>query len=373
MPDDPATRGPGADATPSVRTTATTGKISVLLPAYNEAENLGPVIDEIAEVITGLGHPFEIIVIDDGSTDATPSVVAALSERHPYLVGLRMRRNVGKSAALAAGFTEVTGRTVVLMDADGQDDPHELGRLLDAIDDGLDLVTGRRSIRQDRFVKRHTSRLFNKTTAWVSGVDGRDFNCGFKAMRREVADSLHLYGELHRYIPVLAHWDGFRVGEVDVEHRTRLHGDSKFGSSRFWRGCLDLVTVRFLTSYANRPLHLFGSVGIGISFVGMLMLAWLFVEQQFFDRGIGQRPALIVAVLLVIIGIQFLSLGLIAQLLVHLSKPKDPRSWLESATSRIELTVPADLDPEPVRSVGPGSGRATARPDPAPRPAPPRR
>ena len=130
---------------------------------------------------------------------------------------------------------------------------------------------------------------------------------------------------------MLAHWDGFQVGEVDVEHRTRLHGESKFGSSRFWRGCLDLLTVRFLTSYANRPLHLFGSVGIGISFLGMLMLAWLFVEQQLFDRGIGNRPALIVAVLLVIVGIQFLSLGLIAQLLVHLTKRKDPRSWLTSA------------------------------------------
>ena len=214
MPDQSRAPDPRATVTPSAPVSATSGKISVLLPAYNEAENLGPVIDEIAEVITGLGRTFEIIVVDDGSTDATPSVVAALSARHPSLVGLRMRRNVGKSAALAAGFTEVTGRIVVLMDADGQDDPHELGRLLDAIDGGLDLVTGQRSIRQDRFVKRHTSRLFNTTTSWVSGVDGRDFNCGFKVMRREVADSLHLYGELHRYIPVLAHWDGFRVGEV---------------------------------------------------------------------------------------------------------------------------------------------------------------
>jgi len=373
MPDQSRAPDPRAVTTPVVQAKASNGKISVLLPAYNEAENLGPVIDEIAEVITNLGRPFEIIVVDDGSTDATPSVVAALSARHPQLVGLRMRRNVGKSAALAAGFTEVTGRIVVLMDADGQDDPHELSNLLDAIDGGLDLVTGRRSIRQDRFVKKHTSRLFNKATSWVSGVDGRDFNCGFKVMRREVADSLHLYGELHRYIPVLAHWDGFKVGEVDVEHRTRLHGESKFGSSRFWRGCLDLVTVRFLTSYANRPLHLFGSVGIGISFVGMLMLAWLFVEQQIFDRGIGQRPALIIAVLLVIIGIQFLSLGLIAQLLVHLSKRKDPRSWLTSANSRVELTVPNDLDPGPVSRYEPATERATAPPEPEPRPAPPRR
>jgi dolichol-phosphate mannosyltransferase len=344
------------------------GKISILLPAYNEADNLGPVIDEIAAAVTALGRSFEIIVVDDGSTDDTPSVVAELSARHPSLVGLRMRRNLGKSAALAAGFTEVTGRIVVLMDADGQDDPNELGRMLDAIDGGLDLVTGRRSVRQDRFVKRHTSRLFNRTTSWVTGVDGRDFNCGFKVMRREVADSLRLYGELHRYIPVLAHWEGFRVGEVDVEHRTRLHGASKFGSNRFWRGCLDLLTVRFLTSYANRPLHLFGSLGIGVSGIGTLMLLWLFVEQQLFDRGIGKRPALIVAVLLVIVGIQLLSLGLIAQLLVHLSARRDPRSWLVSATDRIELTVPDDLAPAPVSRL-----TEAERAAPDPRVAGPRR
>src|SRR5436190_510523 len=169
MPDQSRAPQPRVGVNGPAQVHPTTGKISVLLPAYNEAENLGPVIDEIVECLTSLGRTFEIIVVDDGSTDATPSVVAALSARHPALVGLRMRRNVGKSAALAAGFTEVTGRVVVLMDADGQDDPHELGSLLDAIDDGLDLVTGRRSIRQDRFVKRHTSRLFNKATAVVSG------------------------------------------------------------------------------------------------------------------------------------------------------------------------------------------------------------
>ena len=197
-------------------------------------------------------------------------------------------------------------------------------------------------------------------------------------MRREVADSLHLYGELHRYIPVLAHWDGFRVGEIDVEHRTRLHGESKFGSNRFWRGCLDLLTVRFLTSYANRPLHLFGTVGIGVSLIGTLMLAWLFVEQQLFDRGIGQRPALIVGVLLVIIGIQFLSLGLIAQLLVHLSKRKDPRSWLTSAHQRHGADGAERPRPgpgQPVRagrrasSVGPTRRRAASRTSASLRPA----
>ena len=310
------------------------GKISVMLPSYNEADNLGPVVEELVTVLTELRREFEIIVIDDGSTDATAKVVADLAVEYPQVVSLRMRRNVGKSPALAAGFHSVTGSIVVLMDADGQDNPNELPRMLDEIDAGLDLVTGRRSVRQDRFIKRHTSRVFNWTTAKVSGVEGRDFNSGFKVMRREVADSLQLYGELHRYIPVLAHWDGFQVGEVEVDHRVRLHGHSKFGKARFWRGCLDLMTVRFLTSYANRPLHLFGSVGAGFSLLGFLTLAWLFIEQQVFGHGIGRRPALIGGVLLVVVGIQFLSLGLIAQLLVHLSKRKDPRDWIVQEPSR---------------------------------------
>jgi glycosyltransferase involved in cell wall biosynthesis len=240
-----------------------------------------------------------------------------------------MRRNVGKSAAVAAGLEGIKGDRVVLMDADGQDQPSEIPRMLDALDQGLDLVTGRRADRHDRFIKRTTSHLYNGVTARVSGVSGRDFNSGFKAMTRPVATSLELYGELHRYIPVLAHWHGFRVGEIDVEHRERLHGDSKFGAARFWRGFLDLITVRFLTSYANRPLHLFGAIGALFSIVGSAVLLWLLIEQQIYGKGIGTRPALIAGVLLVILGVQILSLGLIAQLLVHLAVRRDPLSWVE--------------------------------------------
>jgi dolichol-phosphate mannosyltransferase len=303
--------------------------ISVVLPAYNEARNLVPVVEELVDVLGALGRPYDIVIVDDGSTDGSPEIIAELSTRYSEVLGLRLRRNVGKSPALAAGLASCHGSIVVLMDADGQDQPAEIPRLVEALDDGLDLVTGRREARQDRFVKRSTSRLFNGVTARVSGVDGRDFNSGFKVMRREVADSLELYGELHRYIPVLAHWQGYRVGEVDVEHRTRLHGTSKFGHSRFWRGFLDLLTVRFLASYANRPLHLFGSVGVLFSVTGVAVLAWLLVEQQVYEHSIGSRPALIAGVLLVIVGVQLLSLGLIAQLLVHLSTKRDPRSWIE--------------------------------------------
>jgi len=303
-------------------------RLSVLLPAYNEAENLGPVVEELVGALDALGEAFEVVVVDDGSTDETREVVADLARRHASVRGVRMRRNVGKSTALAAGLTTVRGGVVVLMDADGQDDPAGIRVLLDALDAGLDLVTGRRSTRRDRFVKRTTSRLYNWVTAKVSGVPGRDFNSGFKAMRREVADSLELYGELHRYIPVLAHWYGFRVGEVEVEHRARLHGRSKFGRARYWRGFLDLLTVRFLTSYATRPLHLFGSIGILLAVIGFGVLGWLLVEQQVEGHGIGGRPALVAGVLLVIVGFQLLSLGLLAQLLVHMANRPDPALWI---------------------------------------------
>jgi glycosyltransferase involved in cell wall biosynthesis len=306
-----------------------TKDISVLLPAFNEAESLPDVVHELAGVLDTITTSYEIVLIDDGSTDDTSVVIAQLCRESGNVCGLRMRRNVGKSAALAAGLENVKGDRVVFMDADGQDQPAEIPRMLDALDDGLDLVTGRRAERHDRFIKRTTSHVYNGVTAWVSGVSGRDFNSGFKAMTRSVATSLELYGELHRYIPVLAHWRGYRVGEIDVEHRERLHGSSKFGAARYWRGFLDLITVRFLTSYANRPLHLFGGIGALFSLVGSAVLLWLFIEQQVYGKGIGTRPALTAGVLLVILGVQILSLGLIAQLLVHLAVRRDPLSWVD--------------------------------------------
>ncbi len=310
--------------------------ITVVLPAFNEAENLFPVVDELVGVLESLECSFEVLIVDDGSSDATAETMVELATKHSAVRGMRLRRNVGKSTALAAAFTAVTGETVILMDADGQDDPAGIPQMLDALDGGLDLVTGRREARQDRFMKRNTSRVYNAVTARVSGVPGRDFNSGFKAMRRPVVESLELYGELHRYIPVLAHWYGFRVGEIEVHHRARLHGSSKFGRARYWRGFLDLLTVRFLTSYANRPLHLFGGLGAALSMVGVGILVWLFVEQQFDGQAIGSRPALFAGVLLVIVGFQSFSLGLLAQLLVHLSARRDPASW---------IVAPADARP----------------------------
>ena len=304
-------------------------ELSVLLPAYNEADNLTEVIPAIAAALGDTGRTWEIVVVDDGSTDGTRTVMNHL--RSSQVRYIRLRRNSGKSAALSMGLDHVRGDLVVLMDADGQDDPAELAKLLAELDTGVDLVTGRRAVRHDRFVKRTTSRLYNGATAKVTGVPGRDFNSGFKVMRRDLADSLEMYGELHRYIPVLAVWNGFRVSEVDVTHRERLHGSSKFGRARFWRGFLDLVTVKFLTTYTARPFHLFGGIGFGIGAVGSALLAWM-LASKVTGNAIGTRPALQLGVLLVVVAVQMVSLGLLAELVVNLRRRR-----------RLEASADGDL------------------------------
>ena len=292
-------------------------QVSVVLPAYNEADNLVEVVPETTAALRDAGVTFEVVVVDDGSTDGTAEIMREL--RSPEVITVSLRRNAGKSAALDAGLARVRGEYVVLMDADGQDDPRQIARLLAALDadDDLDLVTGRRAVRHDRFVKRTTSRIYNRTTSMVTGVSGRDFNSGFKAMRRELATTLELYGELHRYIPVLAQWRGYRVGEVDVDHQERRHGVSKFGRARFWRGFLDLITVKFLTTYTGRPFHLFGGLGVVMGVVGSGLLGWMLVERIMGNQ-VGTRPALLAGVLLVVVALQMVLLGLLAELSVHL-------------------------------------------------------
>ena len=293
--------------------------VSVVLPAYNEEPNLLELVPETAAILRESVPTFEIIVVDDGSTDGTRQAMRQIAD--PCVTYIRLRRNAGKSAALSAGLAKATGRHVVLMDADGQDDPREIPRLVATLDgdDDIDLVTGRRAVRHDRFIKRNTSRLYNKVTSLVTGVSGKDFNSGLKAMRNELATGLELYGELHRYIPVLAEWRGFQVTEVDVDHHERRHGESKFGTSRFWRGFLDLITVKFLTTYTGRPFHLFGGMGIGMGLAGAALLGWMLVER-ILGHAIGNRPALLAGVLLVVVAVQMVSLGLLAELSVHLRR-----------------------------------------------------
>jgi glycosyltransferase involved in cell wall biosynthesis len=310
------TPGPGLRPQANGDVARPTPDVSVILPSYNEAENLPAVVDEITEALGAAGLSFEILIVDDGSNDGTRRVASDLARNSERVRALRLRHNLGKSAAIQVGLRVAVGDRIVLMDADGQDDPAAIPSLLDALDGGLDLATGRRADRQDRFVKRSTSKLYNAMTARVTGVPGRDFNSGLKAMTHDVAGSLELYGELHRYIPVLAAWNGFVIGEVDVNHRRRLHGESKFKKARFWRGFFDLVTVKFLTTYTGRPFHLFGGVGFALSSVGSLILGWLLFTKAT-GHTIGQRPALFAGVILLLVGVQLLSVGLLAELIVH--------------------------------------------------------
>jgi glycosyltransferase involved in cell wall biosynthesis len=292
----------------------------VVVPAYNEAENLVEVVPlivaELAKIADG-----RVIIVDDGSTDATPEVVTALQQAHPAVDYLRLGRNLGKAAALQRGFGQAldAGADVIaMMDADGQDDPAELARLVGKLDEGFDLVTGARVVRRDRFLKKYTSRLYNRTTSLIAGVPGRDFNSGFKVMRAKVArDALPmLYGELHRYLTVIASWTGHRVVEVPVEHHARRHGSSKYGLARFFRGFMDLMTVRFIMSYENRPSHLFGGIGLLSLLVGGGILIALTVSW-FLGESLSDRPLLIAGILFVVVGVQLLVFGLLAELVVY--------------------------------------------------------
>ena len=297
--------------------------ISVIMPAYDEAENLAVIVPRTLDVLAQIPGHHEVLIVDDGSRDGTPELMSELRKTQPSVRYLRLRRNYGKSTALQAAFERAHGKIIVLMDADGQDQPEAIPDLLAALEGGLDLATGRRVERNDRFIKRHTSRLYNRVTSAVTGVEGQDFNSGLKAMRRDVMTPLVLYGELHRYIPVLANWSGFRVGEVPVEHKPRLHGASKFGRARFWRGFLDLLTVKFITTYTGRPFHLFGGLGIFFGVVGGALITWMLIVK-IGGGAVGTRPALQAGILLMVVGVQLMSLGLIGELIVHFRRDRAP-------------------------------------------------
>ena len=293
----------------------------VVVPSFNEADNLYLVMPQIVEEIQKLGPDSRLLVIDDGSTDNSIAALENLATKHPEIKYISLGRNMGKAAALRRGFNEAReagAEIVIMMDADGQDDPAELLGLVAKLDEGYDLVTGARLLRKDRFVKKYTSRIYNKVTSLVTKVPGKDFNSGFKVMRISVAKDVQvmMYGELHRYLTVIAYWLGHRVTEVAVQHHQRLNGTSKYGLARFWRGFVDLITVRFIMSFENRPSHLFGGLG-AISFLaGSATLIYLLITW-FFGEPIGDRPLLIAGVLLVLVGIQFVVFGLLAELIVY--------------------------------------------------------
>jgi glycosyltransferase involved in cell wall biosynthesis len=291
-------------------------EVSVVLPVLDEVESLGVLHRELTEVLTRLGRPYEILFIDDGSRDGSFERIEKLAIEDDRVRGVQLRRNFGKAAALAVGFREAQGDIIVTLDADLQDDPAEVPKLLNRLEDGFDLVSGWKQDRQDPRSKTWPSRLFNWVTGILTGVRLHDFNSGFKIYRREAVEEIRLYGELHRFIPALAAWRGFRVAEVPVNHRPRRFGRSKFGSARLWRGFLDLLTVLFLTRYTRRPLHLFGGVGLIAWTVGFVVNAYLTGIWLSGAQPIGTRPLLAFGVLSMLVGVQFFAVGLLSELLL---------------------------------------------------------
>ena len=290
--------------------------VSVVVPLFNEAESLPELHERIVAALEASGKSFEVLYIDDGSRDESFGTIRGLREHDERVRAIRFRRNYGKSAALAVGFEASHGDVVVTMDADLQDDPAEAPGMVDLLSEGFDLVSGWKKTRKDPLSKRIPSKLFNWVTGIVSGLRLHDFNCGLKAYNREVVETIPVYGELHRYLPVLAHWAGFRVTEKQVLHHPRKHGHSKFGLGRFTHGFFDLLTVYFVSNYTRRPLHLFGSFGLlslGAGFAIALYLSWLWLSGV----GIGTRPLLLFSVLLMVLGIQLVSMGLIAEMIAH--------------------------------------------------------
>jgi glycosyltransferase involved in cell wall biosynthesis len=292
-----------------------TTDLSVLIPVLDEAEAIDELATRVAAVVEGLGLSFEIVFVDDGSKDPTAERVRAAHLRDSRVKMVRLRRNFGKAAALSAGFDHCRGRVVITMDGDLQDDPDEIPRLLETLEArDLDLVSGWKRARRDPVSKRYPSRLYNWVTRQLARVDLHDFNCGFKAYRRDVLEQVSIYGELHRYIPVLASRRGFKVGEIEVRHHPRRYGKSKYGWDRLYKGLLDLITVLFITRYTRRPLHLFGVFGLlslAVGFVVNLSLA----IQWFRGEALSNRPLLLFGVLLMVLGFQILTTGLLAEMI----------------------------------------------------------
>jgi len=294
--------------------------VSLVIPVMDEQENIAILHDQVREAISALGLQCEVIYVDDGSRDQTLSRLRDVFTTDPCVQVVNLRRNFGKTPALLAGFAQARGSVVVTLDGDLQDDPAELSRFLVALNEGYDVVSGWKRERHDPLTKTVPSKLFNAVVRRFTGIPLHDFNCGFKAYKREVLDELKLYGELHRFIPVLAHQRGYRVGEIVVQHRPRKFGRSKFGAGRLFKGLLDFVNVLFLTRYMQRPLQLFGPLGLLLLSLGSIGFAYLFVlkllGQDIFALH-GHGPLLFFSGILIVSGIQLFVLGLLGEMLRH--------------------------------------------------------
>lgn len=293
-------------------------EISVVVPVYNEVDNVERLYDEIDRSLRTLNRPYEILFVDDGSRDGSLEKLRGIRESDQNVKLISFRKNFGQTAALSAGFDHAEGEVVITMDADLQNDPADIPLLLEKIDEGYDLVSGWRFDRKDKwFSRRLPSMLANRLISWATDVKLNDYGCTLKAIRKEVVKNITLYGELHRFIPAVASWMGVRIAEVKVNHRERLAGTSKYGISRVFRVLLDLITVKFLLSYSGRPIQFFGLPGLFCGFLGGLIAAYLAFQRLVLGLPIGDRPLLLLAVLLIIVGIQFIVFGLLGELQIR--------------------------------------------------------
>ncbi len=290
-------------------------RVSVVIPLLNEEESLPLLYKELDDVFRAVDESYELIFINDGSTDSSQEVLAGLHQNDEHVVVINFRKNFGQTAAMAAGFDYAQGDIIIAMDADLQNDPRDIPRLIAKIDEGYDVVTGWRYDRKDTFINRRLpSIIANKLISKTTGVDLHDYGCTLKAFRREVIKNVHLYGEMHRFIPALASGVGMKFTEIKVNHRARQFGTTKYGISRTIRVVLDLLTVKFLLSYSTRPIHIFGSMGLVSGGFGFLLALIMTIQRQFFGVALSGRPLLLLAILLIILGFQFISMGLIAEL-----------------------------------------------------------
>jgi len=313
--------------------------ISVVIPVFNERESLAELCARLSRVLGEMRVPTEILFVDDGSTDGSLDRIKELRRESEMIRYVRFRRNFGKSAALAAGFRAARYPVVVTMDADLQDQPEQLPLLLEKLDEGCDLVSGWRHKRHDKLTRRIGSKIYNVVTARMTGVRLHDINCGFKCYRREVLDEVRVYGEQHRYIPVLASYRGFKLGEAQVDHAPRAHGRSRYGPGRVVGGVFSLLTVILLTRYTNKPLHFFGLLGVGLGLIGSLIDLYLIADRILFRRWLSNRPLLIIGTLLIIVGVQFILFGLLAEMIAF-SFRRDSDYAIED-TSELQSTTPA--------------------------------
>ncbi len=294
--------------------TVSNPELSIVIPLFNEEQSLYELTDQIVSAVDGFD--FEVIFVDDGSEDSSWDVITELSGIYDFIKAIRFRRNHGKSDALQAGFEASKGTYIVTMDADLQDDPFEIPQLISMLKDGADMVSGWKKVRHDPITKTIPSRFFNTVTRFTTGIKLHDFNCGLKAYRREVTDSIFLYGEMHRYVPLLAKWKGFsNISEKVVKHHPRKYGKTKFGLSRFLNGFLDLITLLFVNRYMRRPMHFFGLFGVLFLIAGSVISGWLAYLKIFLGEPLANRPLLFLGILLIVVGVQFFSIGFLGEMI----------------------------------------------------------